>query len=209
MYPSFLFIFRVGSESMLFTQIKTILKTLWAICRLRQGPENLPHSAIVFAVIAIIYTLLHGAFGALVGMLFVWLILKYKNLETRFIQTTSALFGASSILLILIFPFQLMLIAYTAGAQFNAANINFPFITVATIVIGIIFVAWLWAISAHIFSRATNTSFGFGLLIALGYGAFALGIVMLLGALFGALFAVGGMGFLAGISGVFYQLGIH
>lgn len=172
--------------------IKEVIKTLWAICRLRKGPEDLPNSPIVFAVITVIAVLFLNAFNVLVSLLYVWLILKYKKYDNRFVQTTSALFGTSLILFLIMLPFQLLLFAFIGHVDMTLHHSGgFPFGLLFAIILGLVFVGWTWTVFAHVYSHALATSFLYGLLIALGGAVFAVLVQMLIG----SLFAVGAVGF--------------
>ncbi len=101
----------------------------WQMCLLRAGPQQLPRSPSVLALILVIYFLIAaftigatrsgqdfmGIFGgALLGVIIeagiVWSLLLYKRVTWRFIATMSALLGTNAIIQLILLPMNIIMI---------------------------------------------------------------------------------------------------
>ncbi len=102
----------------------TILKLFMDILLFRLGPEDVPvsifllkASAVFYFVVGVLLALLNFSFLSAVGVsaidtallsLLVWITLKLKNFDNRFIQTLTAACGALGLLTVIVLPLDIL-----------------------------------------------------------------------------------------------------
>lgn len=159
-----------------------IVRLCWDLCLLRKGPQDFPYSIVLFVFVLLInalisflllvwqYTLrnslLQIALMLLLTTAFTQVVLRLKNKETRFIQTTTALFASSTVISLLAFPLWLFQFYFLKDAEQNLLNA----------LLGLIFLAvfiglniWVLIVTAHIFKSALEIPFFAGLLVTFGF----------------------------------------
>ena len=149
----------------------------------RRGPEHVPASGFLCGLLFLVYVAAGVAamqivqpLARAVGMVifdtalyvgFVWLVLTLFGHPSRFVQTTSALLGAETLLTLIEIP-------VLSLAGFENGNVDTP--NIAT---WLFFLLILWSIDINgfVLSRALQQSYVVGVLIVLGYvfGSFTLG----------------------------------
>ncbi len=159
----------------MFIDISILFKVFFNICRLRIGPQDLPKSNELLIVCLIVYTLLDIIFvllseplidAVLAGfietfllMLMTFAILRIHNTSERWTQTVTALSGTG---------FLLGLIALPVFYGITVDNADQAFKSILLIFYTLL-ILWNIAIIAHILRYAIDTTFGFGILLAIGY----------------------------------------
>lgn len=145
-----------------------LLSRLLDIIFLRRGPQDLPAGRSVVLACLAFYVLI-AAIALNVGrtpanptavlvlatalpLLLVWIVLKLRDRVMRWEQTLSALYGTSAILSLVTLPINM-----NAGSE--------PSAPVLIISLGVFF--WSFAVDAHIWRNALDTSFGAGLAVAM------------------------------------------
>lgn len=147
-----------------------LLRTLFRICLLQAGPQDLPAATSILATLTalgwgasiVIIEQLEPA-GSVIAevtlatafaLLFTWLALSLRRLSNRFVQTASALFGTDLLLLI---PAGPLLLATASG---DAPTLQFALLAL-----------WLWsiAIKGHIFRHALDLPVSGGVAVAVLY----------------------------------------
>ncbi|MDT8405780.1 MAG: hypothetical protein RQ715_00870 [Methylococcales bacterium] len=141
------------------------------ICRLRKGPEAMPYSLTVLSQCLIAYIALSFAVAYITDGLssaglqagleilllagFTYAVLMLYRKPLRFRQTFSALLGADALV---------SLAAVPALASLSIGRASLP-----AFILLLMLTFWHWLITSHIFSRALDESFFFGMGIALLY----------------------------------------
>ncbi len=149
-----------------------ILSYFVRLCLFRNGPQDAPgtEQALVAAgaLTAISHALTNNTYDTLTTRMIiavaqvvvfgavVWLVLKVKNLEPRWRQTLTALFGAAALFQFVSWP---LIASFDPGAE---ATSGLPEPLWLHVVIGV----WYLAVMAHIFRHALETSIGRGLAAA-------------------------------------------
>ncbi len=156
--------------------MREIFQTVLKICLLRAGPQDLPDSKALlrfFCVayiatgflssmvtfgpsVALILALLDVSFLAL----FVYALLKFQGLLSRYNQTFLALLGVGALMMFLSVPF-LLLQSGSMLAGEPATGLPAILITLLTF--------WNLAAMGHVFKNAVNTSVFMGALISVSY----------------------------------------
>ena len=146
----------------------------WQLCLLRQTPAQIPSSGLVTTLIAVTYlaialaavsmtrpgqpfTAVAGTvmIGVVLQALVTWLLLLFKSFPARFLQTWAALLGANAVMLIVLVPFNFIIL--------NTDNRTLMiFADSATWVC----FGWWLAIAGHIYHKAVNISIIQGSVIA-------------------------------------------
>ena len=157
------------------------------LCLLRRGPEDMPHSNVLFGTLVGASIVLDIATGSLLegtadvlprslvstGLLLAlcWTALTMRHLGNRYVQTASALIACSMFFSLLILP-----LAWLAGptpappAQLTPLQVLLGWGMLAIVV-------WNLAVNAHIVRRALDAPFvlGFALALAWALADWALG----------------------------------
>ncbi len=157
-------------------QMLQFIKTLWNICLLRGGPQDVPYSAtLVTAIVTIHYCLTvffiawtHGISNGLgmaamlVGVSFaaIFLVLRMRKVPERFVQTVSALFGTSIILSLMALPLLIMVatMAQMAGGSMIMLGQW----------VGIAVEIWILIVAGHIFRNALAIPLFVGVILSIG-----------------------------------------
>ena len=149
----------------------------------RRGPEHVPASGFLFGLLLLVYVATGVAamqfvqpparavglviFDTVLYVGFVWLVLALFRYPSRFVQTTSALLGAETVLTLIEIP--VLSLAGFENGEVDAPNIG----------TWLFFLLILWSIDINgfVLSRALQQSYVVGVLIVLGYvfGSFTLG----------------------------------
>lgn len=145
-----------------------LLSRLLDIIFLRRGPQDLPAGRSVMLACLAFYVLIAAAtlnvgrtpanptavlvLASALPLLLAWIVLKLRDRIMRWEQTLSALYGTSAILSLVTLPMNM-----NAGSE--------PSAPVVIISLGVFF--WSFAVDAHIWRNALDTSFGAGLAVAM------------------------------------------
>lgn len=145
-----------------------LLSCLLDIIFLRRGPQDLPAGRSVMLACLFVYVLVAAltlnvgrtpanptavlVLASALPLALVWIVLKLRQRITRWEQTLSALYGTSAILSLATLPMNL-----NAGSE--------PSAPVVIISLSVFF--WSFAVDAHIWRNALDTSFGAGLAVAM------------------------------------------
>ena len=159
----------------MYTGIFTLLQAFFDICRLRLGPQELPASPFLLAITLLFYTVcgiglalitippfqatLSGITETILVALLTVVLLRVRSMPERWIQSLTALAGTGIILSLIALPLSLWLHELRAAE----ADIRVPGLLLFALVV------WNVVIMAHILRHALSTSFGIGLLLAVGY----------------------------------------
>lgn len=155
------------------------------ICQLRRGPEEIPYSKRLLAVLigaGIVIDVLSGRVlgghdtleRSLVSMTLIlalcWIALATRRLVNRYVQTATALVACSILFSLLVLP-----LAFLAGPLPDNAQLT----PLQTILVWASFAIFVWSVlvDAHIIRRALDAPFGLGVAIAIAWAVadFALG----------------------------------
>ncbi|KAA3632915.1 MAG: hypothetical protein DWQ08_02650 [Proteobacteria bacterium] len=154
-------------------QMNQLLSYFVNVCLFRSGPQDAPASeALLIAtgfLVALSYTLTNGMYPSLYDRIViavsqvlvfgavVWVVLKIKNLESRWVQTLTALYGSAALFQFLSWPF----IEMFDGTGGESADLPQPlWLHVA---VG----AWYLAVMSNILRHALETSLGRGVAAAI------------------------------------------
>ena len=152
---------------------------VFEMCQLRRGPEDMPYSKRLFALLvgaSILLDVFIGAFGDSVSdalsrsllstglvLALCWIALTLRHLGNRYMQTASALVACSIVFSLLILP-----LAWLSGpvpsppAQLTPLQVLLGWVMLAI-------VAWNLVVNAHIVRRALDAPFALGLALALAW----------------------------------------
>ncbi len=155
-----------------------LLARLINIVFLRQGPQDLPPGRSVLLASLAFYVLIAAlslnlgrtpqsptavlVLAAGLPLILVWVVLQLKNRLSRWEQTLSALYGTSALLSMASLPLNLQ-----TGAE--------P--TPPLVMISLVIFLWSFAVDAHIWRNALDTSFAAGLGVAMILFIFTFGII--------------------------------
>lgn len=164
--------------------MEALFRTLLSIALLKRGPQTLPSSSYLLALMLaahLVTGVLLGLFSlstqmalfsALVGTLMmvalVHGLLLLHRLHARVTQTLTALAGCEVLIGLLALP--LTALYYTGGGMAELASL-----------LSLLLLVWNVAVAAHIFRHALNVSVGMGVLFAIGYTLVSLGLSGLVG----------------------------
>ncbi len=156
----------------------TLLTRLIQIILLRQGPQDLPAGRTVLLASLALYVLVAAVslntgrtpeqptavlvLAAGLPLILVWIVLKVKSLVSRWEQTLSALYGTSALLSLVTLPL-----------NFDAS----PEPAAPVVLISLLIFLWSFAVDAHIWRNALETSFAAGLAVAMLLFVFTFGII--------------------------------
>ncbi|MCB1734612.1 MAG: hypothetical protein H6981_13250 [Gammaproteobacteria bacterium] len=170
--------------------MKTLFDLFFDICLLRRGPQDLPTSvgllrltALVYAIVALALASVGSEMGRATAqvlidialtMLFVQLVLRWKGHAERFVQTLTAMFGASAILTALGLPLLFWLRRYVDDQGMVGAGGDLPSF--------LWFVLFMWSllVTGHILRNALQMRLGAAVLLA---GAYTFGSISITGML--------------------------
>jgi len=153
-----------------------LLNVFLDICLLRAGPQALPASSFLLSVTAlmglltgtiVIVDALGNVFTAFMAQLLDLLLLamllltllRLRGLESRFLQTATALFGCGALINLVTLPLPLLTPEEGAGQQ--AAGPAF--------LLYLVLIIWALVVVGHIFRHALEIHLVRGILIAVGY----------------------------------------
>jgi hypothetical protein len=164
------------------------------LCHLRRGPDEMPYSPVLLALLIVAGVLLDVVTGRLLGaganvllrslvstavvLALCWIALRIRRLENRYVQTASALVACSIVFSLLVLP-----LAWLSGpAPATPAEMTPRHVLLSWAMLGLI--VWNLVVVAHIVRRALEAPFGFGLALALAWAvaAWALGQALFDGA---------------------------
>ncbi len=147
----------------------SLFKFFFRICKLELGPEDLPASTILLLTLSLFYLglsiltlwmsydLIRSMSQALVEFLLItgisWLVLTISGHASRFMQTVIALIGTEALISLFALP-ALIPFFYQSGYIF---------------IYFIVLIIWQWLVCGHIFCRALDRSFLFGLGVSFMY----------------------------------------
>lgn len=154
--------------------MSALIRLLFHICLFRNGPEDMPYEprllgALLFSWLAVqvfgsamqlglslAQMLAVQLLSMLVLMAGTGLVLTFKNLRGRFLQTAMALVGVDLVISVLALP--LLIISYMVGA-------HLPFLDGVYLVL----IGWQLAVQSFVFHRALRVSPFLGLGLAIGF----------------------------------------
>ena len=152
--------------------MRDVLRLIWNICWLRQGPQDMPSATILMVILVAIYALvgvflgiakvslgqatLESLLSILIMIVFVQLALRVRGHAARFNQTLSAMAGCDALLSSMLVP---LLVLLKAGIL--------PPILFANL--WLLLLIWSIVITAHILRHALAISFVTGILLSLAY----------------------------------------
>ena len=149
----------------------------------RRGPEHVPASGFLFGLLLLVHVATGIAamqfvqpparavglviFDTALYVGFVWLVFARFRYPSRFVQTTSALLGAETVLTLIEIP--VLSLAGFENGEVDAPNIGTWLF--------LLLILWSIDINGFVLSRALQQSYVVGVLIVLGYvfGSFTLG----------------------------------
>lgn len=150
-----------------------LVKTLFNICLLRGGPEELPHSYVFLSLIIVTSFVISVLIGSIVhdvkiaglssiaGLFFSFAFAKILLLKKpeRFSQTFSAMLGADAIISIVSIPSFYSLAYLKLG---EIAEMFFS-LTIFTLLV------WIVIVYGYIFSKALSSLMSYGIAVSVGY----------------------------------------
>jgi len=159
--------------------ISTLLPLVRDLLFLRRGPQDLPYSPallalLIGAMLALDAALAehvsqvglpHMAFSLLLMLALTWLALRIGEKSPRFVQTASALLGAGIVLTLLAVPVLLGVGRLPADPKLLTPSQSM------WVMVALAFQVWDLAITAHILRHALDLKLRFGVLIAVVFSA--------------------------------------
>lgn len=162
--------------------MSALLQHLLAICRLRQGPQDLPYAPGVARLLVVAVLLLeaalaprlavpeaqilpHAVLSALMLLGPPWLLLRLRARSQRFVQTLTALAGTGLLFTLALAPLLFWAIAAPALPQPPAPPS--PQVLLTSVLV-LALAMWKLMIDAHILRQALDWPQAAGLLLALG-----------------------------------------
>jgi hypothetical protein len=157
----------------------TLLPLFRDLLFLRRGPQDLPHSptlmALLIAATLALYAALaqffadvglpRTAYSLLLQLALTWLALRVAEKPARFVQTASALLGAGIVLTLLVVPVLFGVGELPpAGQQFTPAQASWA-------LVGLVFHVWDLVITGSILRHALDLKLRFGVLVAVVFYA--------------------------------------
>lgn len=159
--------------------MSALLRLLLDLCRLRIGPQDLPHSLSIARALVVLSLAIDLLYAALleVGQLALprllltlalllgvpWLLLRWRGLGARYLQTLTALAGSGVLFKLALLPLAMAIADLPlpqTPEQLAPAQVLVGWLTLALL-------SWKLVVNAHIFRHALDLRFGFGLLVAL------------------------------------------
>jgi len=161
-----------------------LLRTIWQIATLRQGPQVLPPSSVLLwlallahwltGVVLSLYTLppgesmLSAMIGTLIMVALVHMLMVLHRLQHRFVQTVTALAACEAMLGLLAIP--------PTAWFFMGGDIRDIAAMLSLLLLG-----WNITIAAHIFRHALNITLGMGFLFSVGYTLVSISLGSMIG----------------------------
>ena len=158
--------------------MRDLLYLLRDICQLRRGPQDVPYSPGLLAVICMATLLLQlsiawvfdvkgdallaGILGLAFNLGLLHLVLTLRGLTTRFVQAACALLGCAIFFTLLVLPITLLM----GGLQTAAPDHMTP-VQALLALVALPIVAWKLVVDAHILRHSLNLPFFGGLAVAL------------------------------------------
>ena len=159
--------------------ISALAKTVVELCRLRRGPQDLPYSrnlpALLIAASVVVDVLVGDALhdtgntfarsllstGVVLGLC--WGALAIRGLHNRYVQTATALLACSLVFSLLLLPLALLAGPPPASAdQLSGLQVLLGWLTIALLV-------WQISVYAHIMRHAMDASFGLAFALVLSW----------------------------------------
>ena len=147
-----------------------LLKLFFEICLFKKGPQDIPgskgmltllipfYACVSFLLLMLSSDGLNAAMQVLVEIMLIlgstWVILLLARKPARYQQTASALMATDALISFFALPAMATLVGQGTGLAFIAI---------------ILLMIWHWAIAGHIFSKALEQPFTFGLGVAFLY----------------------------------------
>lgn len=152
--------------------MRDLLRLIWNICWLRQGPQDMPSATILVVILVAIDTVVSVLLGVakvsleqatresllsiLIAIVFVKGALRIRGFSSRFNQTLSAMAGCDAMLVIM---FVTLVVLLKAGILPAILFNNFS----------LLLVIWMFVINVHILRNALAISIVSGILLSLAY----------------------------------------
>ena len=160
-----------------------IVRVLFNICLLKDGPEDLPYSYVLFSIITIfsfivsvlIGHIVHDLYVAtttsLAGLFFTIIFTKLLLIKKseRLLQTLIAMFGSVTIINIFSIP------SVYSLTYLELSEMTKTFFGITTFALFV----WIIIVYGYIFSKALSVLMGYGLAISVGYAVLSLMILEL------------------------------
>ena len=153
-----------------------LLRVFIDICLLRTGPQSLPSSGFLFGLCLAAYALaglllaLHDAsllraigqilVDAVILLVLLYLLLRRRGLEPRFLQTAIATVGTGALLGLLALP-----VSYSVAGAAEAASGEAGLSSLLLLAL----MLWSMIVLGHIVREAISSTLGTGVLLAFGY----------------------------------------
>lgn len=158
-----------------------IVKILFNICLLRDGPEDLPYSHVILSLIIVLSFIVSVLIGSIVhdintsilssiaGLFFTFIFAKLLLIKKpeRFLQTFCAMLGTVTIINLFSLP---SVYSLTYLELSETVNMFFSLTGFALFV-------WIVIVYGYIFSKALSSLMGYGLAISVGYALLSLMIL--------------------------------
>lgn len=169
--------------------IKPILKFYWQLAILKAKPEDSPYSSFLMIATGLLYALTMlmqwalldldlpiyflGSLGAVVSLIlsyagFTYILLAFRNLTSRLVQTLTCLFATHTIVHLCVSPIMLFSPLMTPK---NLANPVFFMFGMLYLFIILGLSIWEFLITAHIYKSALNATVMQAILAAIGLDA--------------------------------------
>ena len=149
--------------------MQSLIRALWYICVLRDGPQQLPASKFLLQWMIVLHLLLgtlyslpfsslasslhHELALLLVSLGFVAILLLLNRHSERFNQTAAALLGADVVISgIGLLLYVVLLLGLDLTSLWESANV--------------LLMIWSYLVAAHVFRHALDSSFALGLLLS-------------------------------------------
>lgn len=161
--------------------MKELIKIFWDVLFLRAGPADVPYSKVLLAITVVVsfglamfslfenpnFLYVSGKTLLIFGVSFayVFLLLRMRNFQERFIQTITTLFGANiliSCITIVVILFSIVTQTYLPQTVFTVALQYCVLISVIMLYI------WTLVVTGHIFRSALEMTLGLGVFLAIG-----------------------------------------
>ena len=150
-----------------------IVKTLFEICLLRKGPEDLPSQNELIVILlginllvsiwlgSVVHNLQLSTLLSIIGVVFTFAFVKIllSKKPERFAQTFCAMLGAATLIDIVSLPIIYPLLSETANEN----------IIVIFRMLALAIYVWFVVVCGFIFSRAISSALGYGISISVGY----------------------------------------
>ena len=120
--------------------MKPLLVLFWQLCLFRRGPEDVPYSQVLLAMLVLVELALGAAIILTVEPLYmeqqllgvtvalaawlamVWGVLRFKGLGSRYVQAMTACLGTDLLLSVIILPLQIYIVTSASDAPLATAS---------------------------------------------------------------------------------------